>query len=42
MKKIISENKQKKFMERKRELLKQFAEKSGNEPNKKRELSPTT
>lgn len=42
MKKIISENKQKKFLERKRELLKQFAEKSPNEPNKKRELSPTT
>ena len=43
MKKILIENKQKKFMERKKELLKQFSEEENeNKTKKKRTLSPTT
>ena len=41
MKKILNENKQKKFLERKKELLKQFSEKPGDF-GKNRSLSPTT
>ena len=41
MKKILNENKQKKFMERKKELLKQFSEKPADFA-KNRSLSPTT
>ena len=37
MKKIINENKQRKFMERKKELLKQFSlEEDEDKPKKKR------
>lgn len=41
MKKILNENKLKKFLERKRELLKQFSS-DGNDTKRKRDLSPTT
>ena len=41
MKKILNENKQKKFLEKKKELLKQFSEKP-NEMSKARSYSPTT
>lgn len=41
MKKILNENKQKKFLEKKKELLKQFSEKPGDFA-KNRSLSPTT
>lgn len=41
MKKILNENKQKKFMEKKKELLKQFSEKP-NQVGKERSYSPTT
>lgn len=41
MKKILTENKHKKFLEKKKELLRQFSEKPG-EYNKNRSLSPTT
>lgn len=40
MKKILNENKQKKFQERKRELLRQFS--TGSEAERRRELSPIT
>ena len=41
MKKILNENKQKKFLERKKELLKQFNDRPADQ-NKVRSLSPTT
>ena len=40
MQKILIENRQKKFNERKKELLKQFEDQPANRP--KRSLSPTT
>lgn len=42
MKKILEENKQKKFMEKKKELLSQFSDNANDNKTKKRELSPTT
>ena len=41
MKKILEENKQKKFMQKKKELLSQFTQ-TPTEGKKKRNLSPTT
>ena len=42
MHKILIENRQKKFLQRKRQLLKQFAQNTTDDKQKKRTLSPTT